>query len=105
MQEGFRIRSRIWIEQESNSGDCGGDLFQQFRPLPTQCRLVGHEPGDVAAWARQVSDKTAANWIGHVDKDDRDSAALAAKEVVEQQPDVIVVETTPGVAALSRAAP
>src|SRR5262249_49240279 len=78
-QEGLRIGRCVWIEQESNSADCRGYLFQKFRPLAAQCRLIRHEAGDVATWMRQVRYKTAADWIGYVDKDHRDGATLSGE--------------------------
>jgi putative ABC transport system substrate-binding protein len=48
-------------------------------------------------WADGRTVRTDYRWVtGDIDR------ARLAKEVVEQQPDVIVIETTPGVAALSR---
>jgi putative tryptophan/tyrosine transport system substrate-binding protein len=48
-------------------------------------------------WADGRNVRTDYRWVtGDIDR------VRLAKEVVEQQPDVIVVETTPGVAALSR---
>jgi putative ABC transport system substrate-binding protein len=48
-------------------------------------------------WTDGRNVRTDYRWVtGDIDR------VRLAKEVVEQQPDVIVVETTPGVAALSR---
>src|SRR5580704_17918472 len=47
-------------------------------------------------WADGRNVRTDYRWVtGDIDR------VQLAKEIVEQQPDVIVVETTPGVAALS----
>src|SRR5207302_9551084 len=64
------------VEDDGYPRDGWRDFLEQLQPFFENRRIVGAEPGDVAAWSREVLNNAQSNRIGHQDENDRYRASL-----------------------------
>src|SRR6266851_10225824 len=69
-------RRGVRVEDDRDPRDTRRGLLEQLEPFPRQLRVVGAEPGDVAAGSREALNKAQLNGIDHVYENDRYRARL-----------------------------
>src|SRR5438874_2349978 len=69
----------VRVEDDGNPRDSRRDLLEQLQPFFENRRIVGAEPGDVAAGSREVLNNAQSNRIGHQNENDRYRASLLSQ--------------------------
>src|SRR6266852_9417767 len=66
----------LGVGHQRNARNMRRDLLKQGKPLADDAFLVVQEPGKIAAWPSLASDEACSDWVGDVDKHDRDNTGF-----------------------------
>src|SRR5262245_56985796 len=62
------------VGHQSNADEARRYLLEKGQPLADDAFLVLQQSSEIAAWPRQIANEARADWVGDVDKNDRDHA-------------------------------
>src|SRR5262249_9472995 len=65
------------IGHQSNADEGWRYLLEKGQPLADDALLILQQSSEITVWPRQIANEARADWVGDVDKNDRDHARFS----------------------------